>query len=76
MRVKICQAQIVKGKTMERKNNNCGGCEFVKNISSVHNNFYCDNEDRIDDMGFLGEDELPDCVPEWCPLKELKCLQT
>ena len=32
--------------------------------------YYCDNENRTDDMGKLGENELPETVPEWCPLRK------
>lgn len=31
--------------------------------------YYCDHEDRLDDMGKLGVDHLPETSPEWCPVK-------
>lgn len=32
--------------------------------------YYCDHTDRIDDMGKLGEENLPETSPVWCPVSE------
>ena len=30
--------------------------------------YYCDNGNRINLMGKLGEDNLPETSPKWCPM--------
>lgn len=35
----------------------------------TYRNYYCDHEDRTDDMGKLSVNELPKKSPEWCPLR-------
>ena len=47
----------------------CDGCRFMKMYDYGKRIYYCDNESRIDDMGKLGENELPEMCPEWCPLR-------
>lgn len=47
----------------------CDGCEYLKTYDYMYKNYYCDNEDRIDDMGKLGTEYLPKVSPEWCPKK-------
>lgn len=32
--------------------------------------YYCDNRNRTNLMGKLGEDVLPETGPEWCPLTD------
>jgi hypothetical protein len=34
--------------------------------------YYCDHTDRIDDMGKLGVEDLPEGSPEWCPGRDKK----
>lgn len=48
---------------------NCSNCEFAKTYDCGRRIVYCDNEDREDDMGKLGMNELLNRSPEWCPLK-------
>ena len=43
-------------------------CEYVKCYAVNKRMYYCDHEDRSDDMRKLGEDILPDASPEWCPM--------
>lgn len=50
----------------------CEGCEYVKCIDYVYKNYYCDNEDRTDDMGKLGVDNPPKTSPKWCPKRKIK----
>ena len=47
----------------------CNGCEFMKIYNYEKKIFYCNHKDRIDDMGKIGTDRLPETSPEWCPLK-------
>lgn len=46
---------------------NCSECECIKMYDYLNKIYYCDNEDRTDDMGKLGVDSLPKTCPEWCP---------
>lgn len=48
---------------------NCNGCEYVKCIAINRTMYYCNHEERIDDMGKLGVDYLPETRPNWCPKK-------
>lgn len=47
----------------------CNHCKFVKMYDYGKKIYYCDNEDRMDDMGKLSVGELAKGSPEWCPLK-------
>ena len=51
---------------------NCSECEFLKMYDYLKKIYYCDNEDRTDDMGKLGVDNLPIISPEWCPKRKNK----
>lgn len=52
----------------------CAECEYLKCIAISRKMYYCNNDDRVDDMGKLGENELPKDNPLWCPLrKETLC---
>ena len=51
---------------------NCVGCGYIKKYDYGKKIYYCDHEDRTDDMGKLGAGELPEGSPEWCPLREKK----
>ena len=48
----------------------CDGCEYVTFCSNGNEIFYCDHEDRIDDMGKLSLENLIESSPVWCPLRE------
>jgi len=47
----------------------CSECDFVKMYNCGNKIYYCDHEDRADDIGKLGMDYLPETSPVWCPLK-------
>lgn len=49
---------------------NCLNCEFVKKYDYGKKVYYCDHADRIDDMGKLSVNELPEESPEWCPFRK------
>lgn len=49
---------------------NCAECEFMRMYDYDNMIYYCDHVDRIDDMGKLGVEDLPEGNPEWCPLRE------
>lgn len=48
---------------------NCTVCKYMKMYDYGRKIYYCDHENRINDMGKLGADVLPEACPEWCPLK-------
>jgi len=54
------------------KTQNCAECEYMKMYDYGNRIYYCDHEDRTDDMGKLGVGELPETSPEWCPLRDKK----
>ena len=37
---------------------------------SIRKMYYCDNRNRVNLMGKLGEDNLPETNPEWCPMAD------
>ncbi len=49
---------------------NCAECEFMKMYDYGNKIYYCDHEDRTDDIGKLSADHSPEISPEWCPLRE------
>lgn len=46
----------------------CKECKYVKCYAVNKRMYYCDNGNRINLMGKLGEDNLPETSPEWCPI--------
>lgn len=52
------------------KEKNCVKCGFKKKYDYGKKIYYCDNENRMDEMGKLGVENLPETSPEWCPLRE------
>ena len=48
---------------------NCDQCEYIRMYDYGKRIYYCDHTDRIDDMGKLGVNELPERSPEWCALR-------
>ena len=50
---------------------NCDQCEYIRMYDYGKRIYYCDHENRRDDMGKLGINELPKRSPEWCPLRKI-----
>lgn len=48
----------------------CKNCKYVKCYAINKKMYYCDNGDRINLMGKLSEDNLPETSPEWCPMTD------
>lgn len=48
----------------------CNDCKYTEMYNYGYKIFYCNNDNRKDDMGKLGIGELPEESPEWCPLRE------
>lgn len=46
----------------------CNGCKYIKCFAILYQNYYCNHEGRVDDMGKLTEHNLNVESPEWCPL--------
>ena len=53
---------------MEKKVS-CSKCEFMIEYDYGNRIYYCDHEDRTNDMGKLGVGDIPRECPEWCPLR-------
>lgn len=47
----------------------CSECEYMKMYDYGNRIYYCDHEDRTDEMGKLCVDDVPRICPEWCPLR-------
>ena len=48
---------------------NCSECEYMKMYDYGNRIYYCDHEDRTDEMGKLCVDDVPGICPGWCPLR-------
>lgn len=48
----------------------CKNCDYLECYAILHQMYYCDHENRTDDMGKLTIDNLHSESPEWCPLRE------
>jgi len=48
----------------------CTNCKFMQMYNYRKKMYYCDNSDRIDDMGKLGTEIPPETSPEWCPVRK------
>ena len=49
---------------------NCAECKIMKKYDYGKKIYYCDHENRTDDIGKLSAEELPETSPVWCPLRE------
>ncbi len=47
----------------------CSECEYMKMYDYGQKVYYCDHEDRTDEMGKLSVGDIPGICPEWCPLR-------
>lgn len=47
----------------------CSECENMKAYDYGNRIYYCDHEDRTDEMGKLSIGDVPRICPEWCPLR-------
>lgn len=65
--MEIVIGEIMEDSGISKDVPHCTDCEYAKCFDYLYRNYYCDNEDRIDDMGRLGADHLPETSPEWCP---------
>ena len=48
----------------------CKDYEYVKCYAVNKKMYYCDNRNRVNLMGKLGEDNLPETSPEGCPMAD------
>ncbi len=46
----------------------CRECGFMKMYDYGNKVYYCDHEDRTDEMGKLSVSDVPSICPDWCPL--------
>lgn len=49
---------------------NCADCEFMKAYNYGKEIYYCNHENRMDDMGKLNVNYPPKTSPKWCPMRE------
>ncbi|MDE7331849.1 MAG: hypothetical protein K2O16_06340 [Lachnospiraceae bacterium] len=54
---------------LNNKVQNCAECNFMKVYDYSKKIYYCDHEDRNDDMGKLGVGGVPERSPKWCPVR-------
>ena len=52
------------------RTHNCAECQYMKEYDYGKRIYYCDHIDRIDEIGKVGAESLPNTSPEWCPLRE------
>ena len=60
---------------VETKIHNCAECEYIRMYDYGKRIYYCDHEDRADDMGKLSMgklsmNKLSKKKPKWCPLRK------
>ena len=48
----------------------CKECKYMKCYDINKKMYYWDNGNRINLMGKLGEDNLPETSPKWCPMPD------
>ena len=48
---------------------NCAECEYIRVYDYGKRIYYCNHEDRTDDMGKIGVGDIPEESPKWCPLR-------
>ena len=53
---------------MKKNNSSCNTCKYLKCYAILYQNYYCDHENRTDDMGKLSEQNLNVESPSWCPM--------
>lgn len=66
----VCIDEIEEDMVMLNKVPHCSECEYMKCIDFAYKNYYCDHEERQDDMGYVGVDKPPKTSPEWCPKRK------
>lgn len=54
----------------ESRVHNCTQCKYMRMYDYGKKIYYCDHEDRTNDMGKIGTDDIPEMSPVWCPLRE------
>ncbi|HBV83986.1 MAG TPA: hypothetical protein DEB74_14595 [Lachnospiraceae bacterium] len=62
--------EINEDKSMTDKMTNCNQCKYMKAYDYGNKVYYCDHENRTDDMGKLSVEKLPVVSPNWCPLRD------
>jgi len=58
--------EINEDKSMTDKVTNCNQCKYMKAYDYGNKIYYCDHEDRTDDIGKLSVV----VSPKWCPLRD------
>lgn len=63
----VCLDEIKEDMAMANRVPHCSECGYLRCVDYVYKDYYCDYEDRTDDMGKLGVDQPPKTSPVWCP---------
>lgn len=53
----------------------CKNCKYLKCYAINRQIYFCDNDNRIDDIGKLSVDREPKGHPKWCPLLKENILE-
>lgn len=53
-----------------KQKKSCCECDCMKIYEHGSKIYYCDHDNRTDDMGKLSVDHPPKTSPEWCPLRK------
>lgn len=71
--IKAAVNEIKEDSAMCSKVPKCAECKYVKCYDYVYKNYYCDHEDRPEDIGRINGKYLPETSPEWCPERKTAC---
>ena len=63
----VCLDEIEEDLAMANKVPHCSEREFLKCMDYAYKNYYCDHEERENDMGYVGVDPPPVTSPVRCP---------
>lgn len=63
----VCLDEIKEDIAVANRIPHCNECEYLKCVDYMYKNYYCDHEDRADDMGKVGTNNPSVTSPMWCP---------
>lgn len=49
----------------------CSECDLMKSYDYVYKCYFCDHEEREDDVGRVGVGNPPKTSPGWCPKRNV-----
>lgn len=69
--VRVAIDEIKEDIHMANRVPHCSDCDSLQCIDYAYKNYYCDHEDRVNDVGYVGVDNPPKTSPEWCPKRKV-----